>query len=272
MRTFNSQILKLMVLSLVLGACASTTTPAPPSVPAPTLVPPTASADEDTIKLATLDWPPYVGDGLPQSGFTTAIVSEAFRRAGYKVKIDFMPWARVLQETEAGNYDAAYPEYYSDERTETFFLSDQFASGPLGFYKRKADNITYTKLEDLKQYHIGVVLGYINTAEFDAADYLQKETVNSDEQNIQKLLLGRIDLIVIDKFVAQYLIKTSIPEAADVLEFMEPPLLEQPLHVIFSRQVASSTQKLQEFNAALKTMREDGTLERILSESGFSNK
>jgi len=267
MKVFNIQILKLLVLSLVFAACQSA--PTPPPTPPLTPISPTISSDEHIIRLATLDWPPYVGEVLPQYGFTTAIVSEAFKRAGYEVKVDFMPWTRVLQETEAGNYDAAYPEYYSEERVKTFFLSDPLASGPLGFYKRKADNITYTKLDDLKPYRIGVVLGYINTPEFDAADYLKKEATNSDEQNLRKLLLGRIDLVVIDKFVAQYLIKTSIPEAVGTLEFMEPPLLEQSLYVIFSRQVAGSEQKLQAFNAALKTMREDGTLERILKEYGF---
>lgn len=270
MNTFTTWLLKLAILSFLLTACAPTSTPA--LQPSPSPIPPTSVAnDEHTIRLATLDWPPYVGENLSQMGFTTAIVAEAFKRAGYEVKVDFMPWTRVIQESEAGKYDAAFPEYFSDERNKAFFFSDQFASGPLGFYKRKADNITYTKLEDLKPYRIGVVLGYINTPEFDAANYLQKEPVNSDEQNIRKLLMGRIDLIVIDKYVAQYLIKNSIPEAIGKLEFLEPALLDQPLYVIFSRKIAGSEQKLQKFNAALKTMREDGTLDRILEESGIGN-
>jgi ABC-type amino acid transport substrate-binding protein len=269
MKDFNIRILKLMVLSLVLTACVSTPAPLPTSVP--TANPPTTVPEKNIIKLATLDWPPYVGQGLPQYGFTTAIISEAFKRAGYEVKVEFMPWARVLQDTEAGKYDAAFPEYYSDERAAAFFMSDPFASGPLGFYKRKADKITYTKLEDLKPYRIGVVRGYINTPEFDAADYLQKDEANSDEQNLQKLFAGRIDLIVIDKFVAQYLIETSVPEAIGALEFMEPPLLDQSLYVIFPRGIAGSEEKLQAFNTALKTMREDGTLERILEEYGFGS-
>lgn len=269
MKTFDARILKLLVLSLLLAACVST--PAPLPTAAPTPIPPTAPSKGNLIKLATLDWPPYVGQDLPKYGFTTAIISEAFKRAGYEVQVDFMPWTRVVQETEAGKYDAAFPEYYSDERAAAFFMSEPFASGPLGFYKRKADKISYTKLEDLKPYRIGVVLGYINTPEFDAADYLQKDAANSDEQNLQKLFAGRIDLAVIDKFVAQYLIQTSVPEAAGALEFMEPPLLDQALYVIFSRKVAGSEEKLQAFNAALKTMREDGTLERILEEYGFGS-
>lgn len=257
-----------LIFILVLTACDAALQNTPTPTPAPTLPPPTPTV-ERVIKLATLDWPPYVGQEQPEYGFTAAIVIEAFQRAGYQVTVDFMPWARVVQDTQAGKYDAAFPEYYSDERAQEFLMSEPFADGPLGFYKRKADNITYTNLQDLKQYHIGVVLGYINTPEFDAADYLQKETVNSDEQNLQKLALGRVDLIVIDKYVAQYLINTSMPENADQLEFMEPPLLNQPLYVIFSRQIADSVQRRQEFNAALKSMQEDGTLDKILERFGF---
>jgi polar amino acid transport system substrate-binding protein len=270
MKTFDIRILKLLILSLVLAACVSTPAPLPET--APTAIPPTtASSNTNIIKLATLEWSPYVGESLPQYGFTTAIVSEAFKRAGYEVKVDFMPWTRVIKESGEGTYDAAFPEYYSEERAQEFLMSEPFTSGPLGFYKRKADKITYTKLEDLKPYRIGVVIGYINTPEFDAANYLKKDEANSDEQNIRKLLAGRIDLAVIDKYVAQQLIKTSIPEAAGALEFMEPPLQDQPLYVIFPRKTAGSEEKLKAFNAALKTMRDDGTLADILNEYGFGN-
>jgi polar amino acid transport system substrate-binding protein len=272
MNNFKIWLLMLVILSFGLAACASTAAPTSIAAPASKQVSPAKAVDDHIIRLATLDWPPYVGENLPQKGFTTAIVSEAFKRAGYEVKIDFLPWTRALQQADEGNYDAVYPEYYSDERDKTFMFSEQFASGPLGFYKRKADPISYTKLEDLKTYRIGIVLGYINTPEFDAASYLQKETATSDEQNIRKLLAGRIDLIVIDKYVAQYLIKNSITEATGKLEFLEPPLLEQQLFVIFPRKTEGSAKKLAEFNMALKSMSEDGTLEHILQESGFGNK
>lgn len=266
-----NRLLMLAIFVFSLDACTPAPAPAPTAAPAPTQVHPANTVDEHTIRLATLDWPPYVGKSLFQQGFTTAIVSEAFKRAGYKVKIDFLPWARAIQQADEGNYDAVYPEYYSDDRNKSFFFSEPFASGPLGFYKRKDDKISYTKLEDLKPYRIGIVLGYINTPEFDSASYLQKETATSDEQNIRKLLAGRIDLIVIDKYVAQYLIKNSITEATGKIEFLEPPLLDQKLYVIFPRKTVASEKKLQEFNTALKSMQNDGSLERILRESGFGN-
>lgn len=265
----KSWLLRAVVIVFLLAACTSVAPPAVTPTPEPTAVPPTATVGPHTIVLATEEWPPYVGEKLPGNGFLTAIVREAFARAGYEVKYEFMPWARLLEEVKTGRYAAGFPAYYSDERAQQYIVSDPYLSGPVRLFKRVEDNIAYTTLEDLKPYRIGVMLGYVNTPEFDAADYLQKEGVSSNEQNIEKLLLGRIDLAVIDQFVAQYIMDTSVPQAKGKLDYLDPPLAEKTLHILFSRQFAENEQRAQEFNAALKTMIDDGTIDRILEEYGF---
>ncbi len=248
-------------------------TPATAPVAKSAAVTPTVAAaapvDKGSITLATLDWAPYVGQKLPNYGFTSEIISAAFKRAGYTVKIEFLPWARVLQEVETGKYDAGYPAYYSNERAQKYLLSDAFANGITGFYKRKADTIAYTSLQDLKPYRIGVIMGYVNSPEFDAASYLQKEEAIDEATNLNKLLAKRIDLTVLDKFTAQYVISTSLPAGKDALEFLEPPLLVQPLHVMVSRQTQGAEQKLRDFNEGLKQIRADGTLDQILTKYGY---
>lgn len=64
---------------------------------------------------------------------------------------------------------------------------------------------------------------------------MQKEIANDNDLNMKKLLADRVDLIVIDKFVAQHIMKTSLPQGADVLEALEPPLADNPIHLIFSK-------------------------------------
>ncbi len=191
------------------GTYAAITGQAPPATEATVSVP----AGTKTVKLATLEWPPYVGSDMAGYGFTSEVVAAAFKQAGYNVTVNFLPWERVLQETEDGNYDAGYPAYYSDERAQKYLLSEPFAEGYTGFYKRKADNISYSTLEDLKDYRIGVVQGYVNSPEFDAADYLLKEEAIDEPTNLNKLLAGRIDLTVADRLVGQYIINTTLPEA-----------------------------------------------------------
>ena len=229
----------------------------------------TGFAADKAVSLATLEWEPYVGEKLRNYGFTSEIVAEAFKRAGYTVEVHFMPWARVLQEVMKGKYDAAYPAYYSKERAKTYILSNSFAEGPLVFCKKKGADISYKTLQDLRPYRIGVVRGYVNTPEFDAADYLRKDIANSDELNLRKLLRGRVDLVVIDKFTAQHILSTVIPEGVDAIEFLEPHLQEKPLYLAVSRKVKGHQQIVKDFNHGLKQITEDGMIRNIMKKYGF---
>ncbi|HOO47082.1 MAG TPA: transporter substrate-binding domain-containing protein, partial [Deltaproteobacteria bacterium] len=170
---------------------------------------------QKTVTLATLDWQPYVGSDMPGYGFNAEIVTEAYKRMGYTVKIEFLSWDDAVNKTQQGEFDGLFPEYYSKERAEEFLYSDFFSNSLLVFYKRKDAKISYASLKDLISYRIGVVKGYINTEEFDSADYLNKVEFNSDLESLNNLVEGKVDLIVIDKLVAQYLIQKYLPSSAN---------------------------------------------------------
>ena len=228
-----------------------------------------AFADTSTVTLATLNWKPYVGKEIAGGGFTTEIVRQAFKRAGYQIKISYMPWVRVLSDVENGVFHAMYPAYYSESRSQVYALSDPIASGPLVLCKRSDRPLQYHSLEDLKPYSIGVVRGYVNTADFDNAHYLNKKTVNSDKQNLLKVLTGRIDLIVIDMYTALQIIDSAIPQAKGKVDFMKPPLEVKPLYVGFSRNRAGYRKRLEAFNQALREMKNEGLVQKIYNEYGF---
>ena len=100
-----------------------------------------------------------------------------------------------------GEVDGYFPEYYAEDLKEHSLLPDPFEGGPVGFFKRTGSPIIYSTLEELKDCKIGVLRGYVNEENFDAADYLKKEEVKDDLTNIKKLLAERIDLFVGDKFI-----------------------------------------------------------------------
>lgn len=66
---------------------------------------------------------------------------------------------------KAGKVDGYLPEYYADGIKAYAVFSDPFPGGPLGFFKRKGDDITYNTLEDLKGLKIGTVKGYVMKAD-----------------------------------------------------------------------------------------------------------
>lgn len=226
-------------------------------------------AEVGTVNLASLNWEPYIGENIKNNGYVAVIAKEAFDRFGYDVKINYLPWARALEQSRKGDYDGLFPEYYDESRKIDYVFSKPFPGGPIGFYKRKESDITYTTLQDLKPYTIGVVRGYLNTVEFDNADFLTKDPGSSDEINIKKLERGRIDLIVIDKFVASRIISTRYPAFLDKLEFLEPPLEVKSLYIAFSKKSENHEKFKKAFDAGIKEMNDDGTMQKILEDHGF---
>lgn len=168
-----------------------------------------------------------------------------------------------------GKYDGYFPEYYVESLKNEFLVSEPFPGGPLGFFKRKADSISFTTLTDLKPYKIGVVRDYVNTEEFDKADYLQKDVANNDITNLRKLAGNRLDLVVIDKFVGNYLIKQEMPDKQDELEFVTPALEEKSLYLCISKKVPDAEAKMKAFNEGLKTIKVNGKLATIMKANGF---
>jgi ABC-type amino acid transport substrate-binding protein len=252
-------------------------------------------AQEKKVTLATLEWEPYIGSKMPRYGLTAEIVVEAFKRTGYTVDIKFYPWTQAMKLGETGQVDGIFPAYHSKSREEHFLFSRPFAESPLGFYKKSSavagPNISQLKrsekdiafpedprinqasvMEKMKQYKFGVVSGYVNTPEFDAATFLKKVEAENDEENLMNLVNGQVDLVFIDRYVAKNIIVKKFPWHLADYEFMEPPLANKPLFVGFSKKAAAYEQKLKDFNRGLKIAKEDGVLKRLVSKYGLKSR
>lgn len=201
-----------------------------------------ATKASERLKLATLDWPPYVmSDG---SGPNTDTVREIFARAGVDVEIEVFPWNRAIRlAAEDPQWIGVYPEYYSEDidaekKGRRCLFSRSFGTSPVGFLKRKDSRFSWSAHHDLSRYVIGVVRGYVNE---DLLDHMiltgevTAELAENDFENILKVAARRSDAIVIDKHVYQYLTENLelIAKVADQLEFDEKLLVEHGLHVCF---------------------------------------
>lgn len=77
-----------------------------------------------------------------------------------------------------------------------------------------------------------MVRGYVNREDFDADRSLTKDAVTNDWQNLEKLLRGRIDLAVVDRYTGYHLLARNVPALKDRLVFIEPPLEVKLLYVL----------------------------------------
>lgn len=219
----------------------------------------------EPVRLASLEWQPYIGPDLPEQGFAAALVRAAFAAEGMPVEIEFHPWERALQLARSGAVDGLVPEYYNGKREAEFAYSAPLVTGPLVLYKRREADLVYLPvgsldagLRALATQRFGVVRGYLNTPTFDAADYLIKIEADDDLANLRNLAEGRIDLAVIDRHVAAHLIRTRQPEFATTLAPMSPPLGDMALYIAFSRKSPRMTEIRAAFNRGLDTLRAEG--------------
>lgn len=221
---------------------------------------PVSAADvPNTIRLASLEWLPYVGPNLEQGGLSGAVAAAAAKQFGYQIKIDYFPWNRAMQ---MGGKDASFagyfPAYYTEERARECYFSAPMGSSTVGLAHLKSTPLQWNALPDLAGLTIGVVAGYSNGEAFDAMVKQGRLTVDmaqSDTQNLRKLLASRIRAAVIDKSVLRYLLSTEpslVKDRAQVV-FHQHALADLSLHVCFQRTPAG--QKLQQaFDAALRRM------------------
>jgi len=226
-------------------------------------------AQDREIQLASSEYPPYFGEKLDHFGALSEIIAEAYKRVGYRVTIKFYPWARAFEEAKSGRCDGMIALWYRAEREQWFVYSAPLPSTEMGFYKRKADPITFSKLEDLKPFRIGTVRGYANPPGFHQATYLQKEEVMEDIQNLKKLAFHRVDLVLIERRLAAYLLKNSMPEYQTSLEWMEPALLVEPHFLVLSRRSPNYEKKREDFNRGLEQLSREGAISRIRIKHGI---
>ena len=195
----------------------------------------------ETVKLTSLDWPPYTNESLKERGASVAVAKAAFEAVGHQLIVEFYPWKRaVYLAKEDVSYDGYFPEYFSEELKKDFILSNPMGSGPLGFAELKSNSITWNTLADLKKYRVGVVSGYVNTTEFDsmvANGQLKVSAASDDIKNLLKLASGRSDLAVIDKNVLSFLLSSDakLKNVAPTIQFNSHLLEDKQLYICFKK-------------------------------------
>ncbi len=52
----------------------------------------TSGLAQESVKIGSLEWEPYIGPNMHNNGYVAEIVVEAFKRVDYKVDILFFPY------------------------------------------------------------------------------------------------------------------------------------------------------------------------------------
>jgi polar amino acid transport system substrate-binding protein len=223
-----------------------------------------------TVELATGDWAPYTSKSMDGLGAFTEIISAAFERMGDKPNYSFLPWKRAEDNLEKGEVFAIFPYFITDERKPKYNFSDRvmYSTGRFFYLNKKiTQKIEFENFSDLAKYKIGGTRGYWYESNFKEAG-LSVDYATTDEQSIQKLQAGRVDLVPSGELVGWEIIKRLFPNDAGSFSTVEKPTNQGDLHLMVSKSYPNSDAILSKFNAALNEIREQGVIKSILEKHG----
>lgn len=219
------------------------------------------------------DWAPFIGRDLPQGGFFTEIIIEAFKAEGHQVVFTNFPWERGKTLTAEGAYDGSCCWYFSEKRNETFLYSEGVYEVPQYFFHLKSFDFNWADLSSIGTTRIGATTGYFYGKEFEEFEIAGKILVDravSDEINFKKLLAGRIKLFVVGRDVGQVLLKEAFSQQERDLITYHPKILHQdPLFLIVSRDLAHGPEVIEVFNRGLGKIKQQGLFSKL--EANFLN-
>jgi len=197
-------------------------------------------------------------------GIYPAIIAEAFARMGQPVTLEALPWKRALISMDDGHAGVA-GIYKTEERLHKYDYSDSLFEETLLVVTRAGSGLKYEGIESLRGKMLGISRGWTYGDEFEAArkaGVFQVEEADGDGQNLEKLRAQRIDVILCVREAAFSAMAGT--GSRDKFTIQEKPFSVTPAFLAFSRQ-EHMEQTLAEFNAALRSMREDGTWDNIVT-------
>lgn len=226
-----------------------------------------AFAADKTIFLTSEEAPPFSSEKLKNQGISIEIIKKSFEQVGYSARIEFYSWNRALEMAKKGVSDGIAPIWYTKERTEWFLYSEKLHTPSLiGCFKQKSKPVSIKGYDDLRNYAFGYIFGYAYSQEFfDILSLANGYHFYDSDELILALVKGNIDLAILEKSQAEYILNAKFPETVADYHFIEPSLEIRNHYLVISKKAKDYQEKLADFNTGLEIILNNGVLEEILT-------
>ncbi len=235
------------------------------------------SESGNVITLVSDVWLPYNGyqDSL-NPGYMLEIAEYAFENAGYTIEYKNVPWTRAINGTRDGTYDGIVATG-KDETPDFVFPDIEQGLAVHTFYVNEGSSWKYEGLNSLRQIVLGVIRDYSYGTLF--IDYIKPnenvlehiQVVSGDgalDNNVRKLLAGRIDVLVEDRTVFQY--HLHITNAPNTLE-RAGTYCDEKVYIAFSPKIEDAQDYAGIVSRATEELRVTGGLATILAKYGVQD-
>jgi polar amino acid transport system substrate-binding protein len=212
------------------------------------------------------NWPPFSWQqGNVITGAGAEVTQLVMRELGLSVTFRAVGnWKRAQAEVEAGNVDLLVAAYQTSARRQYMqFNMTPFADDANVVWVAKGRAFPFKKWEDLIGRNGTAMLGESYGQDFDTfiEQKLKVERVNTPQQNLQKLVMGRADYYPFSRYGGQ--IQVSQLGFDGQVEHLPGLISTEGVYLGISRKSALIAH-MPKIEAIIARLRQDGTLDQII--------
>ena len=187
------------------------------------------------------------------------LVKEIEKRSGFSIEVSVFPPKRMAQSFSNKKFICAFPGVGDKAFSVPYYESHPFYFKEDYIFSKKEKLVN--KVSDLDGKIVGLTEGYPYSSSIKNSLKFRTEYATADELNIKKLVLGRIDYFIVEKFSGiQATINTR---SSDKIVFNEN-LPVGRMRVYFACQKTKAGKKIaQKISKAIKELEKEKTLNQI---------
>jgi len=203
------------------------------------------------LNLASDVWPPF-----------TNIKSEESIALDLVSTIDF---DEVIAGLNSKTFDGSAALWKTEEREKSLLFSEPYLQNRLVLVGLKGMDVSINSIAELTNRKLGLVEGYAYGETLLGATNLQIVYSKSDQQNLEKLFDKKIDYMLVDELLIQYLLKYQLNDVNKYLAIAKQPFEIKTLHFALRKDIPNAESIMSSFNNEIKNMIKDGTYNEILN-------
>lgn len=190
----------------------------------------TANAFQKSIRVTSLEWPPYASETMTDGGTAVQSFKNILYAAQIGVVVDFFPWERTLMLAQKGTYEAIFP-CWPEEVPEGFVATKSIAMSSVSVICHSSNkDMRFDNIEDLfKTKRIAIIRAYKYSDEI--IGLVEKYKLNVVFASNEKLMIRmlnaeRFDAAITDYSVmVYYAAKEKLEKPVEIKKLYDKPLV-----------------------------------------------
>lgn len=203
-------------------------------------------------------------------GVYPAIIVEIAGALNYQIEMMEYPLKRCETMMEHGEADIiiGIKDTLQRKKYIEFLKTPYRSSSAKVFYMRSGEINKLNRFDDLYKIRVGTKLGNKYFPDFDNDMHISKEDVNSEEQNFSKLLVNRIDAVIIPEDRGEFLVSALNLRGKVKKAYYKYPD-GTPRFIGISKK-SPYIKDIKKFNYVMKKISENGMLESLYMKHFFN--